>query len=31
MPIQGRFDGVIYNLWGMNEPNYVMTMMDNGV
>ena len=28
--IQGTFDDVIYNLWGMNYPNYAMRMMDNG-
>ena len=28
--IQGTVDGVIYNLWGMTEPNYVMRMMDTG-
>ena len=25
--IQGTADDVIYNYWGMEEPNYVMTMM----
>ena len=25
--IQGTMDGVIYNLWGMKEPDYVMRMM----
>ena len=25
--IQGTFDYVIYNLWGMKEPNYVMRMV----
>ena len=28
--IQGTVDYVIYNLWGMKEPNYVMRMMANG-
>ena len=28
--IQGTFDYVIYNLWGMKEPNCVMIMMANG-
>ena len=28
--IQGTVDDVIYNLWGMKEPNYVMRMMDTG-
>ena len=27
--IQVPVYGVIYNLWGMKEPNYVMRMMDN--
>ena len=25
--IQGTFDYVIYNLWGMKEPNYVMRII----
>ena len=29
--IQGKVDYVIYNLWGMKEPNYLMRMMDTGV
>ena len=29
--IQGTVDGVIYNLWGMKEPDYAMRMMDTGV
>ena len=29
--IQETVDGVIYNLWGMKEPNYVMRMMAAGV
>ena len=28
--IQGTVDDVIYNLWGMNEPNYVMITMSTG-
>ena len=28
--IQGAVDDVIYNLWGIKEPNYVMMMMDTG-
>ena len=28
--IKGTVDGVIYNLWGIKEPNYVMKMMANG-
>ena len=28
--IQGTMDGVIYNLWGMKEPDYVMRMMATG-
>ena len=28
--IQVTVDYVIYNLWGMTEPNYVMRMMDTG-
>ena len=28
--IQGTVDDVIYSLWDMKEPNYVMSMMDNG-
>ena len=28
--IQGTVDDVIYNLWGMKEPNYVMRFMDTG-
>ena len=28
--IQGTADDVIYNLRGMEEPNYVMTMMATG-
>ena len=28
--IQGTFDDVIYNLWDMKDPNYVMIMMDTG-
>ena len=26
--IQGKFDGVIYNLWGTKESNYVMRIID---
>ena len=29
--IQGIVDDVIYNLWGMKEPNYVMRMMAIGI
>ena len=28
--IQGTVDGVIYNLWGTKEPNYVIRMMATG-
>ena len=28
--IHGTFDGVIYNLWGMEESNYDMMMMATG-
>ena len=28
--IQVTVDDIIYNLWGMKEPNYVMRMMDTG-
>ena len=28
--IKGTVDYVIYNLWGMKEPNYVMRMMATG-
>ena len=28
--IQGTADDVIYNLWGMKDPNYVMRMMATG-
>ena len=28
--IQGTVDDVIYSLWGMKEPNYVMRMMATG-
>ena len=28
--IQGTVDDVIYNLWGMKDPTYVMRMMDTG-
>ena len=28
--IQGTVDDVIYNLWEMKEPNYVMRMMATG-
>ena len=28
--IQGTVDGVIYNLWYMKEPNYVMRMVNIG-
>ena len=28
--IQGKVDDVIYNLWGMKEPNYVMRMIATG-
>ena len=28
--IQVTVDYVIYNLWGMKEPNYVMRMMATG-
>ena len=28
--IQGTIDDVIYNLWFMKEPNYVMRIMDAG-
>ena len=28
--IQVTVDDVIYNLWGMKEPNYVMRMMATG-
>ena len=29
--IQVTVDYIIYNLWGMKEPNYVMRMMATGV
>ena len=29
--IQVTVDDVIYYLWGINEPNYVMRLMDTGV
>ena len=28
--IQGTVDDVIYNLWGMKEPNYVMRITATG-
>ena len=28
--IQGTVDDVIYNLWGMKEPDYVTRIMDTG-
>ena len=28
--IQVTVDGVIYNLWGMKEPNYGMSIMATG-
>ena len=28
--IQGKVDDVIYNLWGIKETNYVMSMMTTG-
>ena len=28
--IQVTVDGIISHLWGMKEPNYVMSMMDTG-
>ena len=28
--IQGTVDDVVYTLWGMKEPNYVMRMMADG-
>ena len=28
--IQGTVDDVIYNLWGVKEPKYVMSMMATG-
>ena len=28
--IQGTVDDVIYNLWGMKDPNYFMSMMATG-
>ena len=28
--IQGTVDDVIYSLWGMKEPNYVMRIMATG-
>ena len=28
--IQGIVDDVIYSLWGMMEPSYVIRMMANG-
>ena len=28
--IQGIVDDVIYNLWGMKEPNYLMRMYTGG-
>ena len=29
-PIQGTVGDVIYRLWGMKEPNYVVGMMATG-
>jgi len=29
--IAGTMDGVVYNLWGMKEPDYVMRMMVTGL
>ena len=29
-PIQGTVDGIIYNSWGMKDPNYMTSMMANG-
>ena len=29
--LQVSVDDVIYNLWGMKEPNYVISMMDTGI
>ena len=29
--IKVKVDDVVYNLWGMDEPNYVMRMMTTGV
>ena len=29
--IQGEVDGVIYNSWGMKEPNYVVRVTATGV
>ncbi len=28
--IQGSMEGVLYNLWAMKEPDYVMKMMATG-
>ncbi len=28
--IQGSLDGIIYNLWMMKEPDYIMKMMATG-
>ena len=28
--VQGTVNDVIYNLWGINKPNYFMRMMDTG-
>ena len=28
--IKGKVDDVIYNLWGVKEPNYVTKIMDTG-
>jgi hypothetical protein len=28
--IAGTQDGILYNLWGMKEPDYVMHMMATG-
>ncbi len=28
--VSGTKDGVVYNLWGMQEPDYVMRMMSLG-
>ena len=29
-PIQGTVDDIIYNSWGMKDPNYVTSIMANG-
>ena len=29
-PIQGTVDDIIYNSWGVKEPNYVTRMMATG-